>query len=553
MIGFPGTSLIDQPWERRREAPFFADGGMVGAAHPLTTAAGVAVLENGGNAVDAAIAAGLVAAVVMPEMCGLGGDLFAIVADSNDVVAFHGSGIAPRSASIELMRANGDDGGKKMPYRGPLAAGVPGMVDAYFSLLKRFGSKSFAELAERAIWYAEHGFPLTRDGAEYIAQSQSLLEQFPAAAAVFLPGGKAPKVGEMLKQEDLAKTLKVIAAKGVDAFYRGEIAEQITKYMSANGGAMSCEDLAGHKTDVSAPIITTYRNHTVYQTSLPTQGLILLEALNLAEQVDLAKIGPWSTDGVHLLVEAKKIAYADRLAYACDPAFGNVPLDKLLSKSWAKQRYKQIDMSRSADDIQVGQLQDGDTTYLCAIDRNGMMVSLIQSVSANFGCGVVIDGTGIVLNNRVGRGFSLVEGHPNIYAPGKKTMHTLNCYLIADQDGAPVLVGGTPGGDGQPQWNLQVIAALVDSSFDVQAAIESPRWTSWPGTDPSTLDNPFELRVEGRLPEETINGLKEKGHRVKRVGSWGGGGSVQVIARDPKTGVLAGGSDPRVEGCVSGF
>jgi gamma-glutamyltranspeptidase len=249
----------------------------------------------------------------------------------------------------------------------------------------------------------------------------------------------------------------------------------------------------------------------------------------------------------------KKIAYADRLAYACDPAFGDTPLASLLSKPWAQQRFAQIDREWAADDVRAGELQDGDTTYLCVVDNAGMMVSLIQSVSAAFGCGVVVDGTGIVLNNRVGRGFSFEEGHPNIFAPGKKTMHTLNCYLIADPDGTPVLVGGTPGGDGQPQWNLQVITGLIDVGLDVQAAIEAPRWTSWPGTDPSTLENSFELRVEDRVPAEVISGLEAKGHLVRKTGPWGGGGSAQAIARDPDTRVLAAGSDPRVEGCAAGF
>jgi gamma-glutamyltranspeptidase/glutathione hydrolase len=491
----------------------------------------------------------------MPEMCGLGGDLFAIVhsPNGNQTVALHGSGIAPRLATIEQMRANGDAGGTKMPYRGPLAVGVPGMVDAYFALLDRLGSRSFAELAERAIWYAGNGYPLTVDGAGAIAENQELLEQFPASAAVFLPDGEPPKAGEVLKQSDLAQTLNIIARKGVDAFYRGEIAAKIGAYMAANGGALSCDDLASHQTDISAPIKTTYRNHTVFQTTLPTQGLIMLEALNLAENIDLAAIGPWSIEGIHLLAEAKKIAYADRLAYARDPAFGDTPLDKLLSKAWAQQRFAQIDRDRAADNVKAGELQNGDTTYLCVVDNSGMMVSLIQSVSAAFGCGVVVDGTGIVLNNRVGRGFSLEEGHPNIFAPGKKTMHTLNCYLIADPDGTPVLVGGTLGGDGQPQWNLQVITGLIDAGLDVQAAIEAPRWTSWPGTDPSSLENPFELRIENRLAADVIKGLEDKGHRVRTTGPWDGGGSAQAIARDPNTRVLAAGSDPRVEGCAAGF
>lgn len=561
MLGFPGsgaTERFETCWPRRREAPVFADGGMVAAAHPLITQAGVATLEHGGNAVDAAVAAGLVAAVVMPEMCGLGGDLFAIVHAPNqngaaETMAVHGSGIAPRAASIDLMRASGDACGTRMPYQGPLSVGVPGMVDAYFALLDRYGARPFAELVERAIWYASDGYPLTRAGARAIAENQELFERYPSSAAVFLPDGAPPAVGTVLRQSDLARTLRQLAADGRDAFYQGGIARKIDRFMAENGGAISVDDLAGHETIFADPLQTTYRGYTVYETALPTQGIILLGELNIAEHADLAAVSPYSAAGVHLLAEAKKLAYADRLGYCGDPAFVETPLDRLLSKEWAARRFARIDPQRAADDVPPGAHHEGDTTYLCAVDRDGMMVSLIQSVSSAFGSGVVAEGTGIVLNNRVGRGFTLQDGHPNVYAPAKKTMHTLNCYLIADADGTPVLVGGTPGGDGQPQWNLQVIAGLIDAGLDVQAAIEAPRWTSWPGTDPSTIDNPFELRVEDRLGDEVIAGLEERGHRVRRLGPWNGGGSAQAIARDPNSLVLAAGTDSRVEGAAAGF
>jgi gamma-glutamyltranspeptidase len=551
MLGF-GQSASRPAWERRRIGPVYAERGMVGAAHPLITATGVDVLQRGGNAIDAAVAAGVTAAVVMPEMCGLGGDLFAIVHDpaTGRTDSFLGSGISPRNSTIAQMRAAGDGDGR-MPYRGPLAVGVPGMVDAYFTLLDRFGTRTFGELAAHGTWYAEHGYPLTRDGAEAIATNKDLLSQFDASAAVFLPGGNAPSAGTRLKQADLGRTLRTIAANGPSVFYSGEIGERIIAYMQAHGGAMELSDFAQHKTTVAPPLRSSYRGNTVFQTGLPTQGMILLEALNIVEATGAVRGA--DDQWIHLLVEAKKLAYADRAGYARDPAFGDSRLEVLLSAEWAKRLACAIDPNRAASEVAPGVHQDGDTTYLCVVDRGGMMVSLIQSVSAAFGCGVVGGDTGVVLNNRVGRGFSLEAGHPNIYAPGKKTMHTLNCFMVADETGRMVVTGGTPGGDGQPQWNLQMISRLIDDGLDAQAAIEAPRWTSWPGTDPSSLPNPFELRIENRASEATIDGLAARGHVIKRQDVWGGGGAAQIIARDPESGILAGGTDPRVEGMIVGY
>lgn len=553
MIGFPTSSGATY-----RTPPVQSDASMVAAAHPLIAEAGAHALRQGGNAVDAAVCAALTASVVMPEMCGLGGDLFAIVHAPNrngagKNVAFLGSGIAPRGASIEQMRAAGDANGTQMPYRGPLAVGVPGMVDAYFSLLDHFGSRPFAELVEPAIGHAKDGFTLTPAGAGHIETYAEMLGSFPDSKAVFLPDGTPLAEGETLRQTDLAATLQAIAAGGRDVFYQGDVGQRIARYMAENGGAITIDDLAGHATTVEPPIETTYRDYTVFQTGLPTQGLILLEALNIVANADLARLDLASAEAIHLLVEAKKLAYADRLGYAADPAFSKTPLDTLLSQAFAKRRFDAIDLEHAAKDVCPADLKEGDTTYLAVVDRDGMMVSLIQSVSAAFGSGVVAGDTGVVLNNRVGRGFSLQEGHPNIYEPGKKTMHTLNCYMIADSDGTPVLVGGTPGGDGQPQWNLQTITGLIDGQLDVQAAIEQPRWTSWPGTDPSIIDNPFELRIEDRIDGEVFRQLEQHGHDVKHMGDWASGGAVQVIARDPSSGAMIGGSDPRAEGKAVGL
>lgn len=553
MLGQPNAK--PQGFSQRRMSPSLGKGGMVAAAHPLTVATALAVLKAGGNAVDAAVAGGLTAAVVMPEMCGLGGDLFAIVhAPGQAPVAVLGSGVAPRSATLEQMRAHGDPSptGVKMPFRGPLSVGTPGMVHAFGALLERFGSRPLAELAQSAIGYAD-GFPITPLGVHFIATSADLLAQYPASAAVFLPGGEVPKVGQVMRQPDLARTLRTIAAQGTQAFYHGDIADRIAAFMATHGGALSADDLARHETVLEPPIATTYRGHAVFQTGLPSQGMILLEALNIAEQVDSQALARGDAAATHLLAEAVKLAYADRLGFAQDQAFGNPHLETLLSKPWAEKRFAAIDPDKAATTVPAGAMADGDTTYFCVADGQGMMVSLIQSVSSNFGSGVVAGDTGVVLNNRAGRGFSLEDGHPNLFAPGKKTMNTLNCYSVADPSGTPVLVGGTPGGDGQPQWNLQTLVALIDGGLDVQAAIEAPRWTVWPGTDPSTLPNPYELQIESRVGDSVLAELEARGHTLRRFSAWGGGGAAQAIARDPLTGVLVGGSDPRAEGLALGF
>src|SRR5665811_81955 len=539
-------------WQQRRDAPAYGHESMIAAARSHTVQAGQAIQDQGGNAVDVVVACGLAAAVVMPEMCGLGGDLFAVVYDpsSGRKVAIMGSGISPRTSSDEDMLNAGDRETRQMPYQGPLSIGVPGMVDAYNTLLTQFGTMSFAQVAAPAIDLARNGFTLLPKGAGSIAGSAGVLAQDPAASAVFLRDGEPLQTGDLLKQTDLADTLDLIGREGTGAFYRGDLARRIISYLESRGGLLSVDDFSDHTTEVTAPTSTTYRDFTVHQTCIPSQGLILLEALNIIERAAIED--PLDPATIHTMVEAKKLAFADRLGHAADPAFHDVPLEKILSKAWAKRRYAAIEPTNASTSVSPAPLSDGDTTYICTADASGLMVSLIQSVSSSFGSGIIAGDTGVVMNNRVGRGFSLVKDHPNYYEPGKKTMHTLNCFLIDGADGTTVLAGGTPGGDGQPQWNLQMISALIDGGMDVQQAIDMPRWTSWPGTDPSTIDSPFELRLESRFDESVISELKHRGHDVRVLEGWNGGGAAQMIARNPKSGLLTGGSDSRVEGFALG-
>lgn len=552
MPGFPNSDAPTPAWAQRRPTPTYGHHGMIAAAHPLILQAGAEIQRQGGNAVDVAVASGIAAAVVMPEMCGLGGDLFAVLHDpkTGKNYALMGSGISPRSATDEIMLQHGDRERRQMPYRGPHAISVPGMVDAYHQLLERFGTMSFAQVADPAIDFARNGYALLPKGAQSIAAAADLLRQDEAAAAIFLDNGEPYKAGDLLVQSGLADTLEAIARDGNDTFYQGEVAKRMLAYLNGRGCLLGADEFAEHTTDITDPLSTSYRGYTVHQTCLPSQGLILLEALNIVENSKISD--PLDPATIHTMVEAKKLAYADRLGHAADPAFHDVPLETLLSKEWAEKRYAAIEPDKAATDVEAAPLSDGDTTYLCTADSDGMMVSLIQSVSSDFGSGVVAGDTGVVMNNRVGRGFSLVPGHPNYFEPGKKTMHTLNCFMIDDPDGNTVVVGGTPGGDGQPQWNLQMVSALLDADMDVQQVVDMPRWTSWPGTDPGSIDNPFELRMESRFSEEVRQTLSRLGHEIKVLGAWNAGGSSQMIARDPETGVLVGGSDSRVEGFALG-
>lgn len=527
--------------------------GVVATGHALASAAGYRVLAEGGNAVDAAVAAAAVLGVVQPMMSGLGGDTFMLVylRREHRVWALNGSGPAPAGATPEFFRERGY---KTMPLRGMLSVSVPGAVAAMETAVSRWGSGKFGldRLLDAAIRYAEEGAPVARKVAAWIREAAPVLRRYPSSARIFLPDGEPPAEGDVLVQKDLGASLRLVATSGADAFYRGPLAERIAAYARAHGGLLSSDDLAGYEVEVHEPLQTTYRDVTVYAPAPPSQAFLLLEMLNLLEGFPAE---PWgSPDGIHRAVEAKKLAYADRLAAVGDPRFVRSPMAVLLDKGYAARRRAQIDPQRAADRRAPGLPAEvaGDTTYLCAADVEGNLVSYISSLSASFGCGEIVEGTGIMLNNRAGRGFDLEPGHPNVIAPGKRTMHTLVPYM-AFRAGAPWLVWGTPGGDAQPQWNLQILQNLLEAGMDVQEAVEAPRWHSFPGTDPATRSAPFELRIEEGFPAETLAELERRGHWLVRAPLHSGGGAAQAIVVDHDRGIYRAGSDPRADGCAIGL
>jgi gamma-glutamyltranspeptidase / glutathione hydrolase len=533
--------------------PVFARHGIVATGHPLASAAGLRVLMDGGNAMDAALAAAGVLGVVQPMMSGLGGDTFLVVWRASEARAYalNGSGIAPYAATPEWFTSRGH---RHMPLRGMLSVSVPGAVDAMTTALARWGSGRFSlsQLLEPAIDYATHGFPVARRVAAWIAEAAPVLSRYPASASLYLPGGSPPAAGDTLSNPDLARSLRAVASGGRDEFYRGGLAKRIAAYMRDHGGLLTEREFAEHASDVHDPLRTTYRGHTVCTTAPPSQAVILLEMLNILEGFAPDELRWGTALAIHLMVEAKKLAVADRLAYLGDPRMVDNPLETVLSKEFAARRRAEIDRRAARQSVPAGALPEavGDTTYLCAADGEGNVVSMITSLSATFGCGEVIEGTGILLNNRAGRGFTLEEGHPNCIAPGKRTMHTLMPFLALRGE-RPVLAWGTPGGDGQPQWNAQAFSAFVDSGYEMQRVVELPRWTSTPTTDPARLPAPFELQMEAGFPPDTLRALEALGHTLRPAAVGEVTGGMQAIKVGE--GIFEGASDPRVDGCAVGF
>ena len=530
-------------------SPVMTRNGIVCSASSLAASAGVRVLQEGGNAFDAAVAVAAAETVTLPPMCGIGGEVFALLyqASTGKLYGLTGSGRAPQAATRDYFVSKGYT---KMPPHGPLTPAVPGEVHAWQTILEAFGSRSLASLMEPAIDLAENGFPILSRISAFYTSHVDKLRLYPSTAATFTRDGQPFLAGDVLVQRDLARSLKRIAANGPREFYEGALAGELASAIQAAGGLITADDLAHHDSLLyDNPPSVTYRGHTVATNALPSQGLLILELLNIMEGFDLAGMGHNSADAIHAVAEAKKLAFADRLAYVGDAEFVATPLEALLSKEFAAERRGHIDMQHASGSVSAGALPetDGDTTYFCVADAQGNAVSFIHSLSLYFGSGFVAGDTGILLNDRVGRGFYLEEGHPNVVAPGKRTINTIQTWM-ALKEGVPVLVGGTPGGDRQPPWNAQVISNVLDFGMGVQEAAEAPRWNNFPGSDPATVEQPYQLRLEAGIGQETAAELERRGHRVAPMTPNETPGAVQIIAIDPVTGVRTGGSDPRADG-----
>lgn len=520
---------------------------MVSTPHYLASVAGNAALEQGGTAVDAIIAANAVLAVVYNHMSGLGGDMFAQVWDpkTGKVEALNASGRAGSEATLDFFRSQGMS---QIDARGPLAAiTVPGVVDGWWQLHQRYGKLPWQALFQHAIDHAG-GFPLSEKFVDFIARYRSRLEPYASTANIYLPGGNPAKPGSVLRQPDLARSLTLIAEKGVDVFYRGELAERIIRGLRSAGGILNTDDFAAHVSDWVEPIRTEYRGYEITELPPNTQGIAALMILNILETYDMAQIGEGTADYYHLMTEAVKLAFSDRDRWVTDPAHVEIPIDRLLSKDYARQQAARIKMqlASSEEELESAQL-GGDTVYLCAVDGEGQVVSLIQSPYYEFGSAFVVPGTGILMQNR-GSFFSLNPQHVNVLAPGKRTFHTI-IPAMALQDGKPVLAFGTMGGEGQPQTQAALLTRIVDYGMSVQQAIEAPRWLfgrTW-GQESRTL------KLEGRIPDRVADELLNRGHAVEMMQDWAQTmGHAQAIWIDREQGVLHGGADPRGDGLAVG-
>jgi len=537
-----------------RRSEVIAPRGMVASSQPLAVQVGVDVLKKGGHAVDAAIAVNAMLGLVEPMSCGLGGDLFAIVWDATAgaLVGFNGSGRAPRAMTRALFASRGFD---RIPHRGPLSWTVPGCVDGWFALHDRFGRLPFDELLAPTIAYAESGFPVSPVIGRAWKEAEGRLLADPEAAATFLVGGRAPGVGEIVRNPDLAGSLRAICADGRDAFYRGPIAERITACSETAGGLIAAEDLASHVSTWDNPVSIRYREHDVWELPPNGQGIAVLQMLGMLEGFDLSGMGRDAPELLHLMIEAKKHAYEDRARYYADPAFADVPVRELIAPEYVTRRRKQILRSMAASRIPPGdpRLKTGETAYLTVVDGERNAVSLIQSVYNDFGSGIVPAGTGFAMQNR-GSLFHLDPEHPNRLEPGKRPFHTIIPAFVT-RDGRPVFSFGVMGGDMQPQGHVQILVNLLDYGMDVQAAGDALRWrhvgSSTPTGDRMT-DGGLVL-LEAGFPQATFDGLRSLGHRIEFRPVGPGFGGYQGIWIDPETGTLHGGSESRKDGCAMGY
>ncbi|HEY7581124.1 MAG TPA: gamma-glutamyltransferase [Acetobacteraceae bacterium] len=523
--------------------------GAVGANHPLATQAGLDTLRAGGSAVDAAVAIALTLGVVEPGMSGLGGDGFYHVHMAQDGVSrcYNATGGAPLAATADRFRATG------MAVRGALSVSIPGLLAGVGAMHAVHGRLPWRQLCAPAIEHAREGFAITQHYRNFAGDVRPVLAADARSRAVFLAGLDAglPTLGALIRQPDLARTLEEIAEDGADSFYRGRLAKRLVAGMREAGVLVDARDLEAFQPQVQEPIGIAYRGFRVAQTPPNSTGFTMLQMLKITERFDLAALD--SVHRVHVMVEAKKRAFADRERHGTDPRFGDVPLDRLLSDAYADECAAAIDLTRASDiALAEPEVAAGDTTYFCVVDRDGNAVSGIQSLNSGFGSGVTAGDTGVLLNNRMAY-WHLAPGHANRLAPGKRVRHTMNAPLVF-KDGRLWAVQGTPGADNQVQVNLQVLTAMMDLDADPQTALEAPRWTStqqgqganWPH------EGDGRLTIEPEFGEDVLRGLERLGHRLNRVGSLEAPCSVQAI-RIAENGVRMAGSDPRRDGWAGAY
>ena len=578
--------------------------GMVCAGHPLAAQAGMAALQRGGNAVDAAIATAAALNVVEPNMSGIGGDGFIMIYNrqAGTIEVCNGTGAAPYSTDVEWYRKNG------IPAKGILSVSVPGLVGAWMAAHEKYGTLSRAEVFDAAIDLSENGFPVTHVLSGVIAGDRLLCE-FPDSQAVFAPGGAPMRPGQILRQPGLARTFQAIVDGGRDAFYEGETARALVKFSEEQGGILSLKDLADCRSRWEQAISTTYHGHTVYEAPPNSSGHVLLQELNLVEQFDLKAMGCNTPESIHLMVEAKKLAFADREAYMADPDWVDVPTAGMLSKQYAAERAKLIDPARAAEVVShgdpwsyqpanysrrpkakatAGAMPEEDTTCFVVVDRWGNAVCQLQSIQSSLGSSIVAGETGILLNNRMTY-WHLDPDHVDCLQPGKRVRHTMNPIMVFRSlvpspsegglgwgrpdgtanggsrngdsgHGSLALVCGTPGADTQVQTNMQVITHVLDFGMTVAEAVEAPRWRNTHSPTESNIPHECDnlLYVESRFPAETLDGLRQRGHTLEVMHGWGASGSEMMIQVDGDTGasasnVLQGAADPRRDGYAIGW
>jgi len=548
VLSFPQDRITGRDFATRSEV--IARDGMAATSQPLATQVAIDILKKGGNAIDAAIAANAVLGLVEPTGCGIGGDLFALIwsADKEKLYGLNASGSSPRSLRLEYFKTNGYE---FIPSRGPLPVSVPGCVDGWYEMHELFGRLPMKDVLQPAINYAQNGFPVSEVIAYSLNQGTQVLKNYPNVKETYMPGGKAPAKGEIFRNPDLANTLEKIVKGGRNEFYRGSIAKTIAAFMKSQGGFLTYDDMARHHSEWVEPVSTSYREYDVWELPPNGQGIAALQILNILEGYDIASMGLYSAEYIHLFTEAKKLAFEDRAKYYADPRFSEVPVNQLISKKYAVERRKLINHERAARIYNAGKIEAGNTIYLTVADRFGNMVSLIQSNYRGLGSGMCPTGLGFILQDR-GELFSLAEGHANVYAPGKRPFHTIIPGFIT-KNGKPWISFGVMGGDMQPQGHAQIVVNLIDFGMNLQEAGDAPRIYHTGSSEPTgeQMTNGGTLHLESGFRWEVIQKLLSMGHRIQ----WnlGGYGGYQAIKWDDKNKVWYGASESRKDGQAAGY